>query len=83
MIEERIEKIEERNLRVEADKAWEVSCMRRFTVAVFTFFIATTWLYVIDNTHPFLNAVVPTGGYLLSTISLPIVRKVWLRNKCK
>ncbi len=79
MIEERLEKIEERNLRVEADKAWEVSYTRRLAIALFTYIIATIWLFLIDNIHPFLNAVVPTGGYLLSTVSLPIVRSLWAK----
>ena len=82
MIEEKIKNIEERNLRVETDKAWEVSYTRRFAIALFTYIIATIWLYLINNQHPFLNAVVPMGGYLLSTVSLLIVRKIWLK-KCR
>ena len=32
---------------------------------------------VIGVDKPFLNAIVPTVGFLLSTISLPFVRKIW------
>ncbi len=79
MIEERINNIEKRNLRVECDKAWETSYVRRVSIAFFTYIVATIWLHIIGNSHPFLDAVVPTVGYLLSTISLPIVKTLWIK----
>lgn len=31
-----------------------------------------------------LNALIPTGGYLLSTLSLPLIKQVWLeKNQIK
>lgn len=70
----------ERNARVEADKAWETSLTRRGVIAVVTYFVATFFMWRIGVAEPFLNALVPTGGYLLSTLSLGMVKKWWLKK---
>lgn len=80
-IEKDITTIKERNVRVELDKAWERSWVRRITIMVLTFIIASIWLVIIDETNVLLKAIVPTFGYLLSTLSIPIVRKMWMKNK--
>lgn len=80
-IENDIITIKERNVRVELDKAWERSWVRRITIMVLTFIIASIWLVIIDETNVLLKAIVPTLGYLLSTLSIPIVRKIWMKNK--
>ena len=81
-IKSQIGAIQERNRRVECDKAWETSWVRRITILIFTYIIASVWLVVIENDKPFLNALVPTIGYLLSTLSLPIVRRrLWEKSK--
>lgn len=73
----RIEKIEQRNKLVETDKAWETSKTRRLLIALFTYLSIFLYFMVIGVDKPFLNAIVPTVGFLLSTISLPFVRKIW------
>ncbi|MBI5465838.1 MAG: hypothetical protein HY974_00945 [Candidatus Kerfeldbacteria bacterium] len=80
-IEQELQAIKERNRRVEADKAWEVSWSRRLFIALGTYFIAALWLMLIQNTNPWLNAFVPVAGYLLSTLSLPFVKRWWLWRK--
>lgn len=79
-MEEEILNIKERNKRVEADKAWETSKTRRFLIAVLTYFVMVLFLYVINVPRPWLNAVVPTLGFLLSTLTLSIFKKIWLKN---
>lgn len=76
-IEQEIRIIKERNGRVETDKAWEVSCTRRMFIAMVTYLIALFWLNLIGETSIYLKAVVPTGGYILSTLSLPFIKKWW------
>lgn len=76
-IEEEIGNIKERNARVETDKAWETSTTRRAFIALVTYSIAAFWLLLIGESDIWLKACVPTGGYLLSTLSLPIVRRWW------
>jgi len=72
-----IETIQERNRRVELDKAWETSWTRRLFIAIVTYIIAGVWLVIIHDTYPFLKAFVPSVGYILSTLSLNIVKKWW------
>jgi len=73
-----LEEIKERNVRVEADKAWETSWVRRLFIAVVTYANAWVWLALIHETIPYLKAFVPVAGYLLSTLSLPLVKQWWI-----
>jgi len=74
-------KLKERNVRVEANKAWETSWTRRSLIAVFTYLSLGLYLWAIRIPWPWLNAIVPTVGFLLSTLTLPFFRRVWLRRK--
>ncbi len=76
-LEQRLEKIEQRNRLVEADKAWETSKTRRVLISVFTYLSIFLYFLAIGVEKPVLNAIVPTMGFLLSTVSLPFIRKVW------
>ena len=87
-MEERLQKIEkeladikERNLRVEGDKGWEVSWTRRVFIAVSSYIVAGIWLVIINDSFPWLKAFVPAFGYLLSTLSLPFIKKWWINKK--
>lgn len=75
-----IELIQERNRKVELDKAWETSLTRRSVVSFFTYLIAVLFMSRIGIAEPFLNALVPTGGYILSTLTLPVLKKKWIKK---
>ena len=77
-IEKQLKVIQERNARVEADKAWETSAFRRITIALVTYVIASIVLYTIGVSNFYLSAIIPTIGYLLSTLSLPFIKKWWI-----
>jgi sterol desaturase/sphingolipid hydroxylase (fatty acid hydroxylase superfamily) len=79
-IEKEIAKIKKRNKKVEADKVWETSLTRRLLIALMTYLFIVMFLWIIDISYPWLNAIVPTLGFLLSTLSLPFVKKIWLRR---
>ena len=74
-----VQAILERNRRVEADKAWEVSGVRRGSILLLTYGVSILVLWVIGNPQFLLNALIPTGGYALSTLSLPWVKRWWIR----
>lgn len=76
-----IEDILARNTRVELDKAWEVSYTRRGIIAITTYLVAAAFLKLIGNDAYLINALVPMGGYLFSTLSLPIVKTWWIKNR--
>jgi hypothetical protein len=79
-LENEIEIIKGRNLKVETDKAWEVSFTRRIFISISTYIIAGIWLVAINDTFPWLKAFVPAVGYLLSTLSLPFIKKWWVKR---
>ncbi len=80
-IEQEIIKLKERNSRVENDKAWEISWTRIFFISLTTYLVATTWLYYIEEQEIWLKSVIPTAGYILSTISIPQLKKIWLKYR--
>jgi hypothetical protein len=77
--ERRIATIEERNRRVELDKAWETSFTRRLLILIGTYAILGFYLWAIAIPRPWLNAIVPAVGFALSTLALPPARRVWER----
>ena len=80
-IQKELAALYERNKRVEADKAWELSWTRRIFIAVVTYIFAALWLLAISDTKPFLKALIPTAGYVLSTITLPPLKRWWGNRK--
>ncbi len=77
-LEQRVSQIESRNQTVEADKAWETSWTRRALLSLFTYLALSTYLWAIDVQQPLLSAIVPTTGFLISTLSMPYFKKRWL-----
>ena len=53
-LENEIEKIKKRNHRVEGDKSWETSLIRKICIIIFTYIFALFYLKVADTTNPFL-----------------------------
>jgi len=80
-IEKRLSVIEQRNKKVEADKAWETSWTRKIIVAVLTYIVIVLFFYAAGLPKPFINSLVPTAGFILSTLSLPFVKKLWIKER--
>jgi len=78
-IEKRIGLIEERNRRVEKDKAWETSLFRKVVIAGLTYGVIVLFFVFAGLDKPLVNSIVPTVGFILSTLSLGLFRKVWER----
>ena len=77
-LEKEIEKIKQRNRKVEIDKAWETSYVRKISIAVLTYMIVVLYSYLISSvSNIFLTSLVPVLGFLLSTLSLNLIRKIW------
>lgn len=80
-IENEIKKIKDRNRIVELDKAWETSWTRRSLIAFFTYLSISLYLSAINIERPWLNAIVPAVGFMLSTLTLPWFKKIWSKNR--
>ncbi|MFA6325029.1 MAG: hypothetical protein WCX46_02265 [Candidatus Paceibacterota bacterium] len=80
-IKKDIEEIKERNARVEIDKKWETSIFRKVLVAILTYTVIVIFFTFAHLSKPFLNAIVPTLGFVLSTASIPFFKKLWLKYR--
>lgn len=74
-----IEIIKRRNMRVEAEKAWETSMARKILIALLTYIVIVIFFISLGFNKPFINAIVPTLGFLISTLSLSIIKKYWIK----
>jgi len=75
-----IEGIKKRNQRVEADKAWETSWTRKIVISVLTYVVIVVFFYFAGLPKPFINAIVPAMAFVLSTLTVPLFKKWWLKR---
>ncbi len=80
-LEGEIEFLKARNTRVELEKAWETSLQRKIGIILTTYFVMILVFWSLGNDRPFLNAVVPTLGYTLSTFSMGWMKRLFLKSK--
>ncbi len=78
-LEDRVSAIERRNKQVEMDKGWETSWARRILLALFTYLAIGFYLRSIEIGDPWKNAIVPSIGFLLSTLTLPWFKAMWIK----
>ena len=78
-LENRILRMEERNRKVETDKAWETSWTRKAVIAFFTYLAVGLYMHAIHIPDAWLNAIVPSLGFLLSTLTLAFFKYTWKR----
>lgn len=75
-----IQEIKERNQRVEVDKAWETSKTRKVLIGIMTYIVVVIFLFLIKAPNPFINAIVPVIGFLLSTLTLCWCKEKWIKK---
>jgi len=77
----RVERLEARNKRVEADKAWETSWVRRLAIMVLTYIVVVFYLHFVVHINPWINALVPVIGFTLSTLTVSFIKERWLAKR--
>jgi hypothetical protein len=80
-LEERIAKLEDRNRRVEADKRWETSWLRRLSIMLLTYLTVVFYMHFVLQINPWVNALVPVIGYTLSTFTIGFLKQWWLSRQ--
>lgn len=80
-LELEIDSIKARNKRVEADKAWELSGTRTAFISTATFLILYVFFVLNKSGAPFINALISTLTYLLSTFTYGILKSWWLKKR--
>ncbi len=78
-----IEEIKKRNKKVELEKAWETSFTRKCTIIFLTYLIMVMVFTIIKVEKPFINAIIPTLGYFLSTVSIGVIERKWKEKAAK
>ena len=77
-LEKEIKQIKDRNKRVELDKTWETSWTRKLTIMILTYLVVLLYSYLVSKyNNIFFSSLVPVIGFLLSTLSLKLIRRVW------
>ncbi len=82
-MEETLQAIVDRNKRVEAEKAWEVSFTRRAFLAVLTYVTAALLLSLLGQERVLLLSFIPAISYVFSTLTLPWMKRFWMRSQRK
>jgi hypothetical protein len=82
-LKQEIKVIKQRNREVEFNKAWEVSSLRRGLVTLFTYFIICIFFIIANIENPYINALIPTIGFLISTLSFNMIKKIWIQKSIK
>ncbi len=80
-VETELKKIQERNARVEADKAWETSYARRTIITIGTYILSFVLFLVIEAPNPHIAALVPSFAFILSTLTMPFFKSLWLKRR--
>ena len=81
-LDNEINKIKERNERVEMDKAWETSGLRKLCICILTYIVVLIYSFLISRvSNIWLSSLVPVIGFTLSTLSLRFVRKMWEKKQ--
>jgi hypothetical protein len=79
-LQKEIDAIKARNKKVEADKAWETSWTRKLIVFLLTYIVVVIVFFVVELPDPFLNAIIPSVAFVLSTLTVPIVKDWWIKR---
>lgn len=79
-LQKEIDAIKARNKKVEADKAWETSWTRKLIVLLLTYIVVVIVFFVVELPDPFLNAIIPSVAFVLSTLTVPIVKDWWIKR---
>lgn len=82
-LEAEIQLIQARNKKVEADKAWETSWARIALITILTYFTVLLVLHFLKFENIFLSALIPAVGYFLSTQTIPLIKRWWIRKVWK
>ena len=80
-LQKQIDEIQARNRRVEADKAWETSWTRKIVVFILTYIVIAIVFLVAELPEPFLNAIIPAVAFVLSTATIPVAKKIWIKRQ--
>lgn len=78
-LQNEITALKSRNQKVEANKAWETSLTKKIILVLLTYAVIVITLYALGLPNPFTNAIIPSIAFFLSTLTLPLFKKFWVK----
>ena len=72
--------IQARNRKVELDKEWETRIVRRIFISVSTYVLMVIFMSALGVDKPYISAIIPAVAYLISTLSLGVLKEMWLKK---
>lgn len=75
-----INAIKARNKKVEAEKAWETSWQRKVLIIAITYAFMVFFMNMIGVKWVFVNAMIPTFWFFLSTLSVGFLKKKYIEK---
>ena len=80
-LESEINKIRYRNKSVEGNKAWETSYTRKIAIVILTYLVVVIFFFSANLPKPFINSIVPSLAFTISTLTLPWFKIIWEKGK--
>ena len=78
LLQHEIGTLKHRNRLTDLDKAWDASAIRAVLLMGFTYLTLVVYLHALGIKSAWQNAVVPAAGFMLSMLSMPSVKSIWL-----
>lgn len=82
-LQSEINEIKKRNERVEGDKKWETSWARKIAILILTYIVIAIFFILAKLPKPLINVIVPVVAFALSTLTLSLFKKLWLKKMYK
>jgi len=82
-LQKEIDEIKARNKRVEIDKAWETSWVRKILIAIMTYIVIVIFMLVVHFETPYVSAIIPSAAYLISMSTLHFFKDWWISKHNK
>ncbi len=78
-IEDQLAKLEFKCKSNDLNYAWNNSWFRRIMTAVLTYLVVLLFFVVGQLPRPLINALIPTVGFILSTLTIGYFKKIWIK----
>ena len=78
-IQNEIKNIKQRNQKVEIAKSWETSISRKMLISLLTYIVISIFFLYIGISKPYLNAIIPSIAFILSTLSMNLFKNLWIK----
>ena len=80
-LQKEIDELHQRNYEKDRGKEFESSYTRVIFLMFVTYWTLFGYMALIGTSRPFLDAIVPTVGFNISTWSLPHVKELWIQAR--